>query len=220
MITLVIAPHPDDEVLGVGGTLLRRKQEGATIGWLIMTNISEMSGWSSQKVEQRKNEIARVTEFFGFDKVVELGFATTKLDLVPMGNLVEAVSDAIKAFAPTEIFLPHFSDIHSDHRLTFEAVASATKWFRCPSVKRLLAYETLSETNFGLEHNQKFQPNIFMNITDYLEGKLKAMSIYSSELGAFPFPRSHEAIASLAAFRGSSSGFKAAEAFELLRETI
>jgi LmbE family N-acetylglucosaminyl deacetylase len=220
MITLVVAPHPDDEVLGVGGTLLRRKQEGATIGWLIMTNINVMSGWSSEKVEQRKNEIAKITELFGFDIVIQLGFTTTQLELVPMGDLVEAVSDAIKAFAPTEIFLPHFTDIHSDHRVTFDAVASATKWFRCPSVKRLLAYETLSETDFGLMPDQRFRPNVFMNIDGFLEGKLRAMNIYSSEVGEFPFPRSNESISALATFRGSSSGFKAAEAFELLREII
>ena len=218
MRTLVVAPHPDDEVLGVGGTLLRRKQEGATIGWLIMTNINVEAGWNSEKVEQRKNEIAKISEFFRFDAVFELGFAATQLDLFPMGDLVRAVSDTINVFAPTEIFLPHSSDIHSDHRITFEAATSATKWFRCPSIKRILAYETLSETEFGLMPGQSFKPNVFLNIDDYLEGKLQAMEIYSSEAGVFPFPRSTEAISALANFRGSSSGFKAAEAFELLRE--
>ena len=218
MRSLVVAPHPDDEVLGVGGTLLRRKQEGAAIGWLIMTNISVESGWNSEKVEKRKNEIAKITEFFGFDFVFELGFASTQLDLVPMGDLVGAVSNALRVFAPTEVFLPHYSDIHSDHRITFEAVASATKWFRCPSIKRILSYETLSETEFGLVSGQGFKPNVFLNIDGFLEQKLRAMEIYSSEVGTFPFPRSNEAISALATFRGSSSGFKAAEAFELLRE--
>lgn len=218
MRSLVVAPHPDDEVLGVGGTLLRRKQEGSTIGWLIMTNISVASGWNSEKIEQRKNETAKIAEFFGFDSVFELGFATTQLDLVPMGDLVGAVSNALRVFAPTEVFIPHSSDIHSDHRMTFEAVASATKWFRCPSIKRILAYETLSETEFGLVSGQGFKPNVFLNIDGYLEGKLQAMEIYSSEVGMFPFPRSNEAISALATLRGSSSGFKAAEAFELLRE--
>ena len=218
MKTLVIAPHPDDEVLGVGGTLLRRKQEGGTTGWLIMTNISVQLGWSREKVEKRKEEILKITEIFGFDSVFELGFASTQLDSVPLSDLVEAVSGALKAFAPNEVFLPHSSDVHSDHRVTFDAVASATKWFRCPSLKRILAYETLSETDFNLMPGQRFHPNVFFNIDGYLEGKLRAMDVYTSEVGKFPFPRSNEAISALASFRGSSSGYKAAEAFELLRE--
>jgi hypothetical protein len=135
-----------------------------------------------------------------------------------MNKLVEEISKVIAEFAPTEVFIPHHSDIHSDHRITFEAVASCIKWFRSPSVKRILAYETLSETNMSLVSNQRFNPNIFINIEEFLENKLRAMSIYSSEVEKFPFPRSSEAIVALASFRGASSGFKAAEAFELLRE--
>lgn len=220
MKSLVVAPHPDDEVLGVGGTLLRRKAEGATLGWLIMTKISVESGWSSEKVLKRQQEIAQITELFGFDSVFELGYTTTQLDQIQMSELINAVSGVIESFTPNEIFVPHSSDVHSDHRVTFEAVASSTKWFRSSSIKRILAYETLSETDFGLGPNRCFQPNIFMNIEGYLENKLRAMGIYSSEVGEFPFPRSNEAISALATLRGASSGFKQAEAFELMREII
>lgn len=216
--TLVIAPHPDDEVLGVGGTLLRRKKEGAAIGWLIMTKVSVESGWSPEKVERRKTELEQITELFGFDSVFELDFPTTQLDLVPMGDLVNAISAVFKNFEPSEIFVPHSSDIHSDHRLTFDAVTSCTKWFRSPTIKRVLAYETLSETDFSMVSGQRFQPNVFINIEEELQDKLRAINIYSSEIGEFPFPRSILAISALATLRGASSGFKAAEAFELLRE--
>lgn len=220
MKTLVVAPHPDDEVLGVGGTLLRRKAEGASIGWLIMTNITTELGWSSKAVTQRKNEIARITELFGFESVFELAYPTTQLDQIPMSELVSAVATVLKQFSPQEIFVPHPSDIHSDHRITFDVVASCTKWFRSPSVKRILAYETLSETEFGLEPSKRFHPNVYVNIEGFLETKLQAMSVYSSEIQNFPFPRSNEAISALAALRGSNSGFKEAEAFELLREIV
>jgi LmbE family N-acetylglucosaminyl deacetylase len=216
--SLVVAPHPDDEVLGVGGTLLRRKAEGTELGWLIMTRISVEAGWSSEKVLKRQQEITQITQLFGFDSVFELGYTTTQLDQTPMSELISAVSGVIESFTPNEIFVPHSSDIHSDHRVTFDAVASSTKWFRSPSIKRILAYETISETDFGLGVNRGFQPNVFMNIEGHLEGKLQAMSIYSSEIGNFPFPRSNEAISAQAILRGASSGFKAAEAFELLRE--
>ena len=216
--TLVVAPHPDDEVLGVGGTLLRRKAEGVNVAWLIVTDISVQSGWSEAKVKQRADEVKRVSELFGFDEVFTLNFPTTQLDRVPMSDLVARISEVFKSFKPEEVFVPHPSDVHTDHRFVFDAAASCTKWFRCPSVKRVLAYETLSETDFGLGTDQGFRPNVFVDIEAFLDGKLRAMDIYASELGAFPFPRSHEAIRALGTLRGAASGFKEAEAFELFRE--
>ena len=218
MKTIVIAPHPDDEVLGVGGTLLRRKAEGAKVAWLIVTTISVELGWGKEKVKQRADEVKRVTELFGFDEVFTLNFPTTQLDRIPMSDLVAGISAVFKSFAPEEVFVPHPSDVHTDHRMVYEAAASCTKWFRYPSVKRVLAYETLSETDFGLGTDLGFRPNVFVNIEPFLNEKLRAMELYTSELGAFPFPRSLEAIRALATLRGASSGFKAAEAFELLRE--
>lgn len=218
MKTLVIAPHPDDEVLGVGGTLLRRKAEGAELAWLIMTGISTANGWSQEQVERRADEIARVTTMFRFDHVFTLDFPTTQLDHIPVGDLVGAISGVFKAFQPEEVFVPHPSDVHTDHRAVFDAAAACTKWFRYLSVKRVLAYETLSETDFGLGTELGFRPNVFVDIAPYLEGKLKAMDIYASEMAAFPFPRSHEALRALAKVRGVASGYHAAEAFQLLRE--
>lgn len=220
MKTIVIAPHPDDEVLGAGGTLLRRKAEGSIVAWLIATSISTIHGFSDESVKQREAEIKRVAEVFGFDAVFELNFPTTQLDRIPMSDLVTAISSVFKSFEPNEILVPHPSDIHTDHRVVFNAVAGCTKWFRYPSVKRVLAYETLSETDFCLGNTNSFRPNVFMDIEPYLEAKLRLMNIYSSEMGAYPFPRSHEAIRALASVRGAASGFKAAEAFELLRERL
>ena len=218
--TLIVAPHPDDEVLGAGGTLLRIKAEGGKVAWLIVTGITAESGWSEDRIKERADEIRRITTFFDFDEVFALNFPTTRLDQVPMTDLVAAVSNVFKTFEPEEVFVPHPADVHTDHRLVFDAVASCTKWFRYPSIKRVLAYETLSETDFGLGTVQSFRPNVFVNIEPFLDDKLRAMGIYESELGEFPFPRSHEAIRALATLRGAASGFKAAEAFELLRERL
>jgi LmbE family N-acetylglucosaminyl deacetylase len=218
MKTIVIAPHPDDEVLGVGGTVLRRKAQGAKVAWLIVTSISVQSGWSEEKVKQRADEIKRITELFGFDEVFTLNFPSTQLDRVPMSDLVAGISEVFRSFKPEEVFMPHPSDVHTDHRVVFDGAASCTKWFRCPSVKRVLAYETISETDFGLGTDKGFRPNVFIDVEPFLDGKLRAIDIYASEQGAFPFPRSHEAIRALATLRGAASGFKAAEAFELLRE--
>lgn len=218
MKTLVIAPHPDDEVLGLGGTLLRRKAEGAELAWLIVTGISTNNGWKREQVDLRAEEIARVEKYFGFDHVFALDFPTTQLDRIPVGDLVGAFSSVFKSFQPEEVFMPHSSDVHTDHRAVFDAAAACTKWFRYPSVKRVLAYETLSESDFGLGTELGFRPNVFVDIAPYLEGKLKAMDIYASEIAPFPFPRSHEALQALAKLRGAASGYQAAEAFQLLRE--
>lgn len=218
MKTLVIAPHPDDEVLGVGGTLLRRKAEGAELAWLIVTGISTANGWKQEQVERRADEIARVTAVFGFDHVFKLDFPTTQLDRIPVGDLVGAISGVFNAFQPEEVFVPHPSDVHTDHRAVFDAAAACTKWFRYPSVKRVLAYETLSETDFGLGTDLGFRPNVFIDIAPFLEGKLQAMDIYASEVAPFPFPRSQEGLRALAKVHGASSGYHAAEAFQLLRE--
>jgi LmbE family N-acetylglucosaminyl deacetylase len=218
MKTIVIAPHPDDEVLGVGGTLMRRKAEGAKVAWLVVTTMSSQAEWSEEKANQRTDEINQITNLFGFDEVFMLDFPTTQLDRVPMSGLVSGISAAFKSYEPNEVFLPHPADIHTDHRVVFDAAASCTKWFRYPSIARILAYETLSETDFGLCAEQSFRPNVFINIEPFLDRKLQAMEVYKSELGEFPFPRSREAIRALAALRGAASGFKAAEAFELLRE--
>jgi LmbE family N-acetylglucosaminyl deacetylase len=218
--TIVVAPHPDDEILGVGGTLLRRKAEGVNIAWLIVSSASSRVRSASETEIQRSQEIEAIRQIIGFDEVYELNFPAAELDQVAMRDLVEGISTAFKAFEPDEVFLPHSSDVHTDHRVVFDAAISCTKWFRYPTVKRVLAYETLSETDFSLSPDSRFRPNVFVNIEPYLSQKLKALTIYSSEIGTFPFPRSLEAISALAKVRGAASGFLAAEAFELLRERV
>jgi LmbE family N-acetylglucosaminyl deacetylase len=221
MKSLVIAPHADDELLGCGGTLLRRKAEGGDIGWLLMTSISEVDGWSSERVSHRASEIERVRVGLGVtsDQIFELGFPTTKLDQFSLSELIEKISSTINVFQPEEIFLPHPGDVHSDHRVTFEAATACTKWFRYPSIKRVLTYETLSETDFGIDpRHVSFNPNVFVDITQYLDQKAALLSVYESEMGNPPFPRSEEGIRALATIRGVQAGFKAAESFCLLRE--
>jgi LmbE family N-acetylglucosaminyl deacetylase len=216
--TLVVAPHPDDETLGCGGTLLRRVSVGANVGWLIVTGISEQGGWSVEQIRRRDAEIALVAAAVGFTQVFNLRLPTAQLDRLPMSTLIEKFSEVFSTFQPEEVFLPHRSDAHSDHRIVFEAAAACTKWFRYPSVRRVLAYETISETESGLDADCTFRPNVFVDIDEFLDRKLEIMAIYQSELGAFPFPRSVEAVRALARLRGTASGFMAAEAFQLLRE--
>jgi len=221
MRTLVIAPHPDDELLGCGGTLLRRSADGGTLGWLLITALTAESGWSQQTIANRENEINQVRRGLGIKPAnfYSLGLPTAQLDQLSHTRIISGISDAFKHFQPHEVFLPHPGDIHSDHKITFEACASCTKWFRYPSIQSVYTYETLSETNFQLSSDyQVFNPTLFVDITNYLQPKLDLLSTYSSEVGDHPFPRSLEAIKSLALLRGTQRGTQYAEAFQILRQ--
>lgn len=223
MKTLIVAPHPDDELLGCGGTLLRRVAEGGTLGWILMTSLTKEGGWPLEKIWERQKEIDQVQKGLGVESqnLFSLGFATSQLDRFPMNSLVSQISQVFKRFQPEEVFLPYPGDAHSDHRITFEAAIACTKWFRYPSVRRVLVYETPSETDFGLNPNVTgFKPNYFVDISDFFEHKIELMSIYTSEMGEFPFPRSVQSLKALGHLRGAQAGFMAAEGFMLLRESI
>lgn len=217
MKTIVIAPHPDDETLGTGGTLLRRKSEGAQLAWLLITTMRSSSDYSPVEMNFRDEEIKKIKKFYNFDRVYEFGIPAAQVDQIRTFDLVKKIGDVFMDFEPNEIFIPHTSDSHSDHRIVSQAALSCVKWFRYPFVCRVLAYETLSETDFGLVQ-PKYSPNLYIDIGSFLEKKLDAMRIYKSELQKFPFPRSIETIRSLAMLRGSAAGYAAAESFELLMQ--
>lgn len=218
MKSIVIAPHPDDEVLGVGGTILRRIDEGHKVALIIVTSASDLLNWTKSQVEVRSLEIIKIKNFFGFDEVYQLNFPAACLDKVGEGNIVQKISEVFKIFEPNEVFIPHPSDVHGDHKIVGNASISASKWFRHPCISKIIAYETLSETEFNISAINAFKPNYFINIENYLENKINAMKIYKGEFYNFPFPRSDVAIRSLAQYRGSMSGFMAAEAFQILKE--
>lgn len=221
MRTLIVAPHPDDELLGCGGTLLRRVHEGCVVGWLLMTTLTKERGWSNQRIIERNLEIDNVRQGLGIalPHFYALNFPTAELDQISMTRLVGEISNVFRDFEPDEVLLPYPGDIHSDHRVTFEAASACTKWFRYPSVKRVMTYETLSETEFGLNPESKsFTPNLFVNIYDQLEAKMRLLRIYSSEIGEHPFPRSLDSVRALAMLRGAQMGAHVAEAFQVLRE--
>jgi LmbE family N-acetylglucosaminyl deacetylase len=217
---MVVAPHPDDEALGCGGLLLRRKSEGSRLAWVIATRMANHSPSNQKELSTRSSEIGQVSKKFGFDEVYQLDFETTKLDSTPMTVLVKEISKLIDSFQPTEILIPHHGDVHSDHRVVSEATLSSVKWFRSPSISRVLSYETLSETNFNLVRANQFSPNFYVDISEFISEKIQIINLYRSEMGEHPFPRSSTAVESLAKLRGSACGFQSAEAFELLYERV
>lgn len=221
MKILVIAPHPDDETLGCGGTLLRHAAEGAEIYWLIVTEMNEKLGFSKKKIAARAKEIEKVAKEYGFSEVYEANLPTTQLDVIPKSQLIESISSVVAEIEPATIYLPYRNDVHSDHAAVFDAAVSCAKTFRYPYVKRILAYETLSETEFSLRPDDGgFKPNVFVDITPFAEKKIAIMRLYAGEMGEFPFPRSEETMMAQMQLRGSTAGVEAAEAFMLLKEII
>ena len=221
MKILVISTHPDDETLGCGGTILKHKNIGDKIYWLIITNINEKNGWDKKVVEERQSEIKEVSQSYGFEKVFKLDYPTTKLDIIPISEIIRSISQVISEVEPHTIYLPNRSDVHTDHQITFKAVWSCLKNFRYSFIKRILMYECLTETEFApalLEN--VFVPNVFVNITEYLDKKLEIMKTYKSEVMEEPYPRSLEIIKSLAKVRGSRISKKYAEAFSILLDII
>ncbi|WP_025678725.1 PIG-L deacetylase family protein [Paenibacillus massiliensis] len=216
---VVIAPHPDDETLGCGGTLLKHAEAGDNIYWLIVTTLGD--SYSQEIKNTRAEELVQVAKMYPFDKVFELGFETTTLDQISGGILIEKIGKVFQKIKPNIVYAPYPGDIHSDHKAVFDATMACTKWFRYPYVERVLIYETLSETDFTIDPDSNgFRPNVFVNIEPYLAKKIELMRIFKSEISEFPFPRSEKSITSLAHIRGATGGFEAAEAFMLLKEKV
>jgi len=218
---LVISVHPDDETLGCGGTILKHKENGDAIFWLILTGPTENHpyGFSKEMIQDRESEIKKISKMFGFQKTINLNFPTQLLDEINLRDIIVKIDQAVNDVKPNIVYLINRSDIHSDHRIGFDAAYSCTKNFRKSFIDKILMYETLSETEFApaLSENA-FIPNVFVDVSDYMERKLEIMSIYSSEMMPDNLPRSHSAINALATYRGSRIGVQYAEAFMLLFE--
>jgi len=220
MRVLVIAPHPDDETLGCGGTLLKHRESGDQIIWLIMTRGHEPE-WTAETLSSKQAEIEKVTAAYRFEQVFRPGFPTVQMDRLALEDVIRKIRDVIDEARPDFVYLNHAGDVHSDHRVTFEATMSALKPFYSAKhgVRRVLSYETLSSTDAmppGMA--RAFVPTVFTEITSFIERKLEIMSLYQTEIQAYPLPRALESIRALARLRGSTIGVEYAESFMLIRE--
>ena len=214
---VVVSAHPDDEILGAGGTLIKHRDAGHQIFWLIVTNISEEMGFSSKRVKSRQGEIDEVAGRLKA-KVFKLDYPTMGLGSQELIDMVPRISDIFTKIEPHTIYVLNRSDAHSDHRVVFNAVMACTKSFRYPSIRQVMMYECISETEFApaLSENM-FVPNCFTDISDEMDEKIEIMNLYESEMGEHPFPRSVANIKALATFRGASSWVQYAEAFQLIK---
>jgi LmbE family N-acetylglucosaminyl deacetylase len=180
---LIVAPHADDETLGCGGTILRAINEGHNVHWLLVTGMSKESGFSQEQIDTRRNEIDKVSTMYGFTSTHELMLAPAMLETLPKGEIIGAIISIVNKLKPSDIYTVFRNDAHSDHEIVYDAVMSASKSFRYPFIKRVLAYETMSETDFGMKpEDGGFRPNVFVDITGHLEKKLDILEQFKSEI--------------------------------------
>lgn len=219
MNILVISPHPDDETLGAGGTILKLKEAGHKVYWLNVTNIKCEYGYTQERVDERKREIENVKAAYAFDGFWDMGLEPAGVDRYKIGFLVMEFKKILEKVKPELLLMPYRYDVHSDHRVVFDAVYSCTKSFRAPYLKTVLSMEVLSETDQA-QQESGFLPNVFVDISPYMERKIEIMKIYQSEMDIAPFPRNENAVRGMAAYRGASAYYKYCESFYMVRTRI
>ena len=224
MKLLIFAPHADDEILGCGGTIARYIAEGAEVHVCIVTNLFPPIGDDSLAKENGwpinlYPETMKVKSVLGIKEYYFLRLPAVVLETVPRYETNGKIQKLIDTIEPDVVFIPHFGDMQKDHTLVSEAVMVAVRPKGRHIVRSVYSYETLSETEWNIPHvSNVFIPNTFIDISEFLDKKLEALACYQSQVADFPNPRSIEAVRALAMHRGSTCGFRAAEAFSLIRE--
>lgn len=218
---IFIAVHPDDETLGCGGTILKHKSQGDEIFWMVLTGPQKglMPHFTDDFLAKRDAMLDGIAKEYGFDETIRLGFPTQMLHTLDLRDIIQKISEVFWRIKPDTIYMMYCHDVHSDHRVAFDAVYSCTKSFRYPFIKNIYMIEALSETDFAMAiPGNSFVPNVFVDISDYIEKKLEIASMYIGEMQDDPYPRSQSAIRALARVRGARAGVMYAESFQLLYE--
>jgi LmbE family N-acetylglucosaminyl deacetylase len=223
MKTLIIAAHPDDEVLGCGGTIARLAQEGhqvhiAILGEGITSRYAQRKQADQSLVQALNARSQQVAELLGARDLFRYNLPDNRFDTVPLLDIVKIIEELVEQLTPQVIYTQHGGDLNVDHTQVYRATLTATRPMARGSVKALYAYEVASSTEWAFQKlSPVFRPNVFMDISNTLELKLQAMQLYESEARPFPHPRSLEALRAIAHRWGSVAGLEAAEAFELVR---
>ncbi len=222
-ILLVISPHADDETLGMGGTIAKRVKEGHEIYVAIMTGHGKGKHplWPKKAWTIVRSEAKKAHEVLGVSKTLFFELPAVLLPDQPLYKINEVVFNVIKEVEPDILYVPFLFDLHRDHR---ELVYACNVAWRPVTplgrkIREIYMYETLSETHWNIQPQEAgFCPNTWVDISDFLEMKIKALQCYESQIREFPDVRSLDAVRALATWRGATVGLSAAEAFILVRK--
>ena len=220
---LVVAAHPDDEVLGCGGTLAKAVEAGAAVEVLFLGEgisarfpVGDYSSPEfSEQTMRRQSGAARALAVLGIERVRFGNRLCCQFDTLPLLSIVKEIEESIEEFRPTMLLTHNPSEVNIDHRTAFEAVEVACRPTRASTPPEIYAFEIVCSGSWTFDSS--FKPNVFVDIEPYWDRKLAAWKCYEGEDRAFPFPRSIEGLKTLAQYRGLSCGLAKAEAFRLLR---
>ena len=215
---LVIAAHADDEALGCGGMIARHVAEGDNVSLILMADgVHSRPGASRVDLDRRVAAAEKAHSILGIKIVHMLGFPDNRMDSVPLLEIVQVLEPLIKSIAPSIVYSHYHGDLNIDHRRTYEAVMTACRPQPGSSVKEIYGFEVLSSTEWGLQPSGSFSPSLYVDISDLLAIKIRALEAYSEEMRQVPHTRSIDHAKYLAWHRGYSVGVAAAEAFVVYR---
>jgi len=220
---LVVAAHPDDEILGCGGTMTRLVREGHEVRIAILaegmsSRYAHREDADQQQLQHLHARARQAADKVGAKELVLCKLPDNRLDTVPLLDVVKTVEDLVARFRPGIIYTHHPGDLNVDHGVVHRAVLTATRPMSGQCVRDVYAFEVPSSTEWAFQRIEPpFRPNVFVDIADSLETKIAALGCYDTEARKFPHPRSPEALRAIATRWGSVVGLQAAEAFELIR---
>lgn len=220
---LVITAHPDDEVLGCGGTIARLARDGheiyiAILGEGVTSRYKSRDEADQKRVEELHTRSREVGRYLSVKDVFLFSLPDNRFDTIPLLDIIKMVENLIGNLQPDVIYTHHGGDLNIDHQITHRAVLTAARPLQNCPVKEIYAFEVPSSTEWAFQQFEPvFHPNVFVDVTKTLDIKVQAMQLYESEARPFPHPRSPEALRALARRWGSMVGLEAAEAFQLIR---
>ncbi len=223
-IVLIVAAHPDDEVLGCGGTIARHVKDGDEAHILFFTDgvgarFSSIDARYENDTILRNKSAQIAADILGAKAPIYLDFPDNRLDKVDLLDLVQALEAVGKKIKPSVIYTHWAGDLNIDHRRVYEAVITAFRPISGGNVKKIRSFEVPSSTEWGDRSvNRTFAPTTYVDIEQFMDVKMRAIEAYAQEMRSFPHPRSALALEALARWRGAESGFAAAEAFVHIRE--
>ncbi len=224
MSIMIIVAHPDDEVLGCGGTIARHTADGTDVQILFVADGegSRANGVpNSDHIALREDMALRAADVLGTKPPVFLRFQDNRLDTIPFLEVVQAIEGQLETLKPSTVYTHAAGDMNVDHRVVHQAVRTALRPTSSNPVQRLLAFEVPSATDWGGRgFGPDFAPTCAIDVSAFADQKHRALRAYGAEMRAMPHPRSYEAIDALMTLRGAAFGMGAAETFELIYETV
>lgn len=214
---LVVVSHPDDEVLGIGGTILKHIKDGDKLSILILGD-GEQSRDFNVDVEKRKEQAKKASELLGVTDLFLEKLPDNQFDSLPLLKIVKIVENYLSEVKPKIIYTHNPHDLNIDHQITFNAVLTACRPIPSFFVKKILAFECPSSTEWQIkDKTHNFCPTVYSNITEFIDKKIEILRTYEDELKEYPHSRSEKGIKILAQYRGMEVGCEYAEAFQLIR---